>query len=207
MSKKAKGKAPDFSSDPVLAFIKRMSSSYTYGYLPDGSKLEDPATMRKDLAERTQALLDILGHSHARKLAGTYPKPMLDRLAAGKRGAGHHRHPVTATREILLALLRFTRGVHDYLNDCEREIWVLLQLTHDPRVANMRRTTLPASIKSQYITRPDGKGGSNNTVTVRWRRHMRKKELDAAQAAGVPPPPPRTMACMEPRKVAWPPPE
>jgi hypothetical protein len=137
---------PPESTDPVLAYLHRNAWMYGYGYLPGGSgELESPQQVWEDLAQRTRVVINQLfgskrdAHRYLTAVAPKWRQPMRNSLKRARSTAP------AKIRELHLHMLTHIGTLREHLTDLERELWVLLQLTHDPRL--MPRGLSKSSLK------------------------------------------------------------
>lgn len=127
------------TDDPILKFIRTNFETMGMGYIPEdlgGKSLEQ---ITEEIRERTVNTLENLYGREWRKLvksAGMSPttwgyiaKPKTKRYAS-KTVANKNTH----LRLAHLVMLTHIASIRETLRDFEREIWILMQLAHDPRL-------------------------------------------------------------------------
>ena len=130
--------------DPVRGYIRRAGIRYLYEWTVDGGPLESPRDYYIETAHRAWELLlslsvdgtperaeELAGHLLGYRLPDNlFAEPSPTNTASPE--PSYER--VQVIRELLLKTLAHIQGIRDDLLDSERETWVLIQHTHDPRL-------------------------------------------------------------------------
>ena len=128
------------SEDPVTMFLRRQAETYGLGYYPSEyggktapEKLEDQRTkliaiIRELFGPSWRVFLGHVGFPEktAEYICGFDTRPKKNRKS--DLAFPHH------LRLAQMVLLTHISGIRETLNDLEREIWVLMQQSHDPEL-------------------------------------------------------------------------
>jgi hypothetical protein len=142
--KAARAKYPEEAkqktTDPILGFVRRQAEAYGLGYVPTDL---GGATKEQVFAELRTRTIDVLA-----QLFGPFYSNFLSQTGISKQtarqiqgafpdGAQTHVH----FRIAQAMLLTHVNGIRQYLCDIERELWVLMQLTHHPLLNKVTNPT------------------------------------------------------------------
>lgn len=131
--------------DPVSAYIKEHGHAYTFGLMPDGDPMR-PAT------GMLTYLLD--GCERIRKALQPRGATTLGIVKQVQSEITPKTHITLRKRMELIAYVAHIRGIKDQLNDLERECWVLMQVSHDPRIG---RTHAYRDLGTENANSPSGR--------------------------------------------------
>jgi hypothetical protein len=134
---------PPRSSDPVPSYLNNSAWIYGFGYLPDGSPAESGEKVYDDLVERTRNLVNQLfgttkaANQYLSVVMPEWKHPVRESLRKWtqpkrQRTSGN----IGRLRTLNLHLLTHVGTLREHLMDIERELWVNLQISHDPRLSS-----------------------------------------------------------------------
>lgn len=119
------------TKDPILAFLRRQGETYGLGYVPTDLGGKTAAELLHELRQRTVNVIA--------QLYGRHSENFMNSVGITKTTA---RHIYGSAEDCTTTSLHFRMGhavllahigsVRQTLTDLERELWVLMQLTHHP---------------------------------------------------------------------------
>jgi hypothetical protein len=124
---------PRNPGDPVVKFVQRQAWLYALAEEPEPAKpAASPQEVLLELGARTARILsDLMGQD-----AGQLGEALQMTAHHMRRGlAPRNRTDVIRTRVMQMGMLAHIGQVREHLNELERELWLTMQLAHDPRVA------------------------------------------------------------------------
>lgn len=160
--------AAEEGKDPILEFIRKAGSIYSYGVLPDSTEEESPEEVHAEmvrvfLAVALKVAPDGAGRgqrvSHKLLQAATGLKIRPGDLTYGKAATRTYR---TA----FIGLLAHLRGIKDMIADLERLCWIGAQMSHDPRIANAERVRKGGGRRNKYRRRQYLRDGKAPPINV-----------------------------------------
>lgn len=151
--------------DPVLAYLKRNTWSYGIATLPDGERMETREELMAEAGRRTERIVA--------ELCGDAPWVIGDLCNRSTRDFRNACRPQTGQhldflRDIQLATMVHIGVIREHLLDVERDLWITMQMVHDPRV-----TVFP-------------KPGTARVRNIKWREAVREAKRTGRKSPPVP---------------------
>lgn len=144
--------------DPIERYIVQNAWLHTPAKLPDGVESLKPEEILAHCSHRTERILASLMGENAYQLAGM--------VGLSKNDFFYGVYPIrfrdlARMRIIQVGMLAHLNTIREHLSDLERELWVAMQMAHDPRLTGKvtprgaaRRYTLKRE-KSGHLKRND----------------------------------------------------
>ena len=122
------------TSDPILAYMQRHMETMGLAYMPEDLGGENADAVRDRCLSMTQDAFRELAGPHWDRATNlfaltTTSKNVLFGRTKMTPGNAHH------IRIVQLALLTHIGGIREHLSDIERNLWVAMQHSHDPRIS------------------------------------------------------------------------
>jgi hypothetical protein len=124
---------PRNPGDPVTKFVQRQAWLYALAEEPEpATPAASPQAVLLELGARTARILsDLMGQD-----AGQLGEALKMTAPHMRRGlAPRDKRDVIRTRLMQVGMLAHIGQVREHLNELERELWLTMQLAHDPRIA------------------------------------------------------------------------
>jgi hypothetical protein len=122
-------------NDPISAFLIRSGYVMTLGQEYDGQPLKEPLQYFEHVRDRTlEMAFNILGKRWRRQLVEMGVSGVVMRQACGKKLIMKRQLSARSLREVNLLLVAHCSTIRAVLDEYEKELWINLQMTHDPRI-------------------------------------------------------------------------
>ena len=180
------------AANALTDYIRRAGQRYASGYIPTAEESErESREIVTEARERTLKILDALAYGPHNRFAMVKAMTGFKDLAVREiltgqstnpnRNHASRRYDATAPRlrTLQLALLATITGIREELHDFERELWIALQLTHDPSITRteaaikkLHKANLAKSRKLGKPRKPERERASDRPKTWREQREQ-----------------------------------